>query len=326
MIAGCIGLCLAGVAWLRSGPSRVLTVATGTRMLSVSGGTLYWLGRTCSIWRTTLTGVPETTEPLEPVLLLRGCPPDDPRVDGDVIYQPSSLGHVTRFSPTRRSVVLERRMLFALALDAKYLYAGNCGEADNCEIERLRAEDYPGGPTLMQAGIHSLANIEVDEKEIFWVDLGHKKPICANEVIGDSDKVEYRCRDPVPPRLMAADKNEPRATERAVLTDFDGRRPLLGARHVYWLGAGGVHRVPKAGGDNQLVLPTRELSGFAAAGSEVFFAADGGIFRARDGGAVEPLQRTANAPHGVAVDADFVYWIDADSDAPDRNAIFRRHR
>jgi hypothetical protein len=118
-------------------------------------------------------------------------------------------------------------MLFALALDAKYLYAGNCGEADNCEIERLRAEDYPGGPTLMQAGIHSLANIEVDEKEIFWVDLGHKKPICANEVIGDSDKVEYRCRDPVPPRLMAADKNEPRATARAAFTAFRRRAATI---------------------------------------------------------------------------------------------------
>ncbi len=102
----------------------------------------------------------------------------------------------------------------------------------------------------MQAGIHALANMEVDQNEIFWVDRGLRKPICANETNVDTNVVEYHCHDPVPPRLMAAKKDEPRATERVVLTDFDGRRPLLGARHVYWLGAGGVHRVPKAGGDN----------------------------------------------------------------------------
>ncbi len=306
LIAGGIGLCVVAgaVRWLRSGPSRVLTVAAGTRLLTVSRGTLYWLGRTCSIWRADLDGGRAMTEPLEPALLLDECPPDDPRVDGAVIYQPASIGHVTRFSPRRRAVILERNLLYALALDSKYIYVGNCTEADNCEIERLPADDYPGDPTLMQAGIHALTNMDVDEKEIFWVDRGRQR------------------NGSVPPRLMAADKKEPRAVERVVLTDFDGRRPLLGARHVYWLGQGGVHRVPKAGGENVLVLPTRVLSGFAADGDDVYFGANGGLFHAREGEAPRSLQRTELPPRGVAVDADFVYWIDD----RDGNAIFRRRR
>jgi len=317
------GLCFViGVAWwLRSGPSPVLAVAPGTRLLAMSHGRLYWLERTCTLWRAEIDDGRVTAEPLEPILRRRECTPDDPRFDSDVIYELSGLGQLVRDSPRQRSTVLERNLLYALALDSRYLYAGNCAQADNCQIERLPAEDNPGDPLLIQAGIHALANIEVDQTEIFWVDRGRHKPICGNETIGDSNVVEYRCHDPVPPRLMAAKKDEPRATERVVLTDFDGRRPLLGARHVYWLGAGGVHRVAKAGGASQLVLPTRALSGFAADGNDVFFAADGGIFRARDGEAVRPLHRTAGPPRGLAVDADFVYWIDTD-----RNALVRQRR
>ena len=82
-----------------------------------------------------------------------------------------------------------------------------------------------------------------------------------------------------------------------------------------------MHRVPKAGGENELVLPTHTLSGFAADGDDVYLGADGGVFHARDGDALEPLQRTDSPPRGVAVDADFVYWIDGD-----RNAVYRRRR
>jgi hypothetical protein len=299
----------------------VLAVAPGTRLLTVSRGTLYWLGRTCSIWRADVDAGRVTTEPLEPVLTVGACPPDDPRVDGDVIYELSGVGQVTRHSPQKRASVLQRRLLYALALDAKYLYAGNCAQVDNCQVERMPAEDDPGEPILMQAGIHALANMAVDEREIFWVDRGLRKPICGNETNPDTNVVEYRCHDPAPPRLMSAKKDERRATERVVLRDFDGRRPFLGARHVYWLGEGGVHRVPKAGGASVLVLPTHALSGFAADGNEVFFAADGGIFRARDGESPNPLQRTNSPPRGVAADADFVYWIDGD-----RNEIVRRRR
>ena len=321
VIAGGIGLCIAGAAWLRSGPSRVLGVSVGTRLLAVSRGTLYWLGRTCSIWRTDVEGGRAANEPLEPLLQVGSCPPDDPRLDGDVIYQLTGLGQVMRHSTRQRTPMVQRRLLYALALDGKYLYAGNCAQVNNCQIERMPAEDDPGDPILMQAGIHALANMDVDGSDIFWVDRGLRKPICANETNPDTNVVEYHCHDPAPPRLMAAKKGEPRATERVVVTDFDGRRPLLGARHVYWLGAGGVHRVPKAGGANALVLPTRVLSGFAADGDDVYLGADGGIFHARDGEPPEPLQRTDSPPHGVAIDADFVYWIDGD-----RNAIYRRRR
>ncbi len=322
VMAGGIGLCvIAGAAWLRSGPSRVLNVVAGTRLLTVSRGTLYWLGRTCSVWRADLDGGRAGTEPLEPLLPGGSCPSDDPRVDGDVVYELSGLGQVTRHSARQRAAVVQRRLLYALALDAKYLYVGNCAQVNNCQIERLPAEDDPGEPILIQAGIHALANMDVDQNEIFWVDRGLRKPICANETNPDTNVVEYHCQDPAPPRLMAAKKSEPRAIERVVLTDFDGRRPLLGPRHVYWLGAGGVHRVPKAGGDNVLVLPTHTLSGFTADGDDLFFAADGGVFHARDGDAPALLQRTDSPPHGVATDADFVYWIDGD-----RNGIFRARR
>jgi hypothetical protein len=321
VIAGCIGLCLAGAAWLHSGPSRVLGVAPGTRLLTASRGTLYWLGRTCSIWRAELDDGRVASEPLEPLLPVGSCPADDARVDGDVIYQLTGLGQVVRHSAQRRAPMVQRRLLYALALDGKYVYAGNCAQANNCQIERMPAEDEPGDPILMQAGIHALANMDVDQNEIFWVDRGLRKPICANETNPDTNLVEYHCHDPAPPRLMAAKKGEARAVERMVLTDFDGRRPLLGAHHVYWLGEGGVHRVPKAGGENKLVLPTRTLSGFAADGDDVYLGADGGVFHARDGGALDPLQRTDSPPRGVAVDADFVYWIDGD-----RNAVYRRRR
>jgi len=309
------------VAWLRSGPSRVLGVAPGTRLLAVSRGTLYWLGRTCSIWRAELDGGRIASEPLEPMEPVGACPPDDPRVDGDVIYQLTGFGQVLRHSARQRAPMVQRRLLYALALDPKYLYAGNCAQVDNCEIERMPAEDDPGDPILMQAGIHALANMDVDGNEIFWVDRGRRKPLCGKETNPDTNVVEYHCHDPAPPRLMAAKKGEPRATERVVLADFDGRRPLLGARHVYWLGEGGVRRVPKAGGANTLILPTHALSGFAAAGDDVYLGADGGVFHARDGAEPERMQRTDSPPRGVTVDADFVYWIDGD-----RSAIYRRHR
>ena len=238
-----------------------------------------------------------------------------------MVYELSGLGQVTRHSARQRGAMVQRRLLYALALDAKYLYVGNCAQVNNCQIERLPAEDDPGEPILLQAGIHALANMDVDQNEIFWVDRGLRKPICGNETNPDTNVVEYRCQDPAPPRLMAAKKSEPRATERVVLTDFDGRRPLLGPRHVYWLGADGVHRVPKAGGENVLVLATHTLSGFTADGDDLFFAADSGVFHARDGEAPALLQRTDSPPHGVAADADFVYWIDGD-----RNAILRARR
>ncbi len=322
VIAGGIGLfVVVGAAWLHSGPARVLSVVAGTRLLTVSRGTLYWLGRTCSIWRADLDGGRAATEPLEPLLPGGSCPSDDPRVDGDVVYELSGLGQVMRHSARRRDPVVQRRLLYALALDAKYLYVGNCALVNNCQIERLPAEDDPGEPILMQAGIHALANMDVDRNEIFWVDRGLRKPLCGNETNPDTNVVEYHCHDPAPPRLMAAKKGEPRAIERVVLADFDGRRPLLGTRHVYWLGAGGVHRVPKAGGENKLVLPTQGLSGFTADGDDLYFAADRGIFHARDGEMPALLQRTDSPPHGVAADATFVYWIDGD-----RNGIFRTRR
>jgi hypothetical protein len=195
VIAGGIGLCLAGAAWLHSGPSRVLGVASGTRLLAVSRGTLYWLGRTCSIWRADLDGGHIGSEPLEPLLPVGSCPADDPRVDGDVIYQLTGLGQVVRHSAQQRAPMVQRRLLYALALDAKYLYAGNCAQANNCQIERMPAEDDPGDPILMQAGIHALANMDVDQNEIFWVDRGLRKPICGNETNPDTNVVEYHCQE-----------------------------------------------------------------------------------------------------------------------------------
>lgn len=296
-----VGLLL-GLWWWLGGPSRVVSVNPGTRLLGISRGTLIWHGRTCSVWQAQLEGG-HATEPLEPLLHLAECPPDDPRFDGEVVYHLSGQGRVTRDRSGRRAVMLQRSLAYALALDGRYLYVGNCALRDNCQIERLPAEDDPGDPLLMQAGILALANMEVDQKELFWIDRGRRKP------------------DPVPPRLMAASKAEPRATERVVVSDFDGRRPLLGAGYVYWLGAGGVHRVAKAGGPHRLILPARALSGFAAAGDEVYFATDDGIFRARAGGDARLYQRTASAPRGLAVDAGHLYWIDGD-----QNAIMRRRR
>ena len=135
VIAGGIGLCIAGLAWVRSDPSRVLSVASGTRLLEVSRGTLYWLGRTCSIWRADLDDGRVASEPLEPLLPVGSCPADDPRVDGDVIYQLTGLGQVVRHSERQRAPMVQRRLLYALALDAKYLYAGNCAQVNNGQIE-----------------------------------------------------------------------------------------------------------------------------------------------------------------------------------------------
>ena len=315
----CVGFVLA-VWWFLGSSSRVVAVKPGARLLGISGGTLIWHGRTCSVWQSELDGA-RAPEPLEPLLYLAECPPDDPRFAGGVVYHLSGQGRVTRNSPGHRGVMLERSLAYALALDGHELFVGNCALRDNCQIERLPAEDDPGDPLLMQAGILALANMEVDGKEIFWVDRGRHRPDCRAEGTEDQPPRPLRCKDPVPPRLMAASKREPRASERVVVSDFDGRRPLLGSGHVYWLGAGGVHRVPKAGGSNQLLLPTGALSGFAADGDDVFFAADDGIFRARDGGDARLFQRTASPPRGVAVDAGHVYWIDAD-----QNAIFRRRR
>jgi hypothetical protein len=307
--------------WWVGGSSRVVAVHPGSRLLAVSRGTLAWLGRTCSVWQAPLDGA-HAGEPLEPFLYLAECPPDDPRVDGDVVYHLSGQGRVTRNRRGRRELMVERSLAYALALDARYLYVGNCAQAGNCQIERLPAEDEPGDAMLMQAGILALSNMDVDEREIFWVDRGRRKPECRHEPgAGDSVTPALKCKDPVPPRLMAATKDEPRAVERVVLGDFDGRRPLLGAGHVYWLGAGGLHRVAKSGGANQLVLATRDVTGFAADGDQIFVAADAGIFRGRDGGDLRAFQSTASPPRGVAVDAGYVYWIDGEA-----NAVMRRRR
>jgi hypothetical protein len=315
----CVGLGLV-VWWILGGPSRVVGVHPGSRLIAVSQGTTYWLGRTCSVWRAPLDGA-HAAEPLEPLLYLAECPPDDPRIGGDVVYHLSGQGRVTRIRDGQRNVMLQRTLAYALALDARNLYVGNCALSGNCQIERVPAEDDPGDPILMQAGILALANLDVDQREIFWIDRGRRKPDCHSEAVEGQRAPAVRCKDPVPARLMAAAKDEPRAVERVVLSDFDGRRPFLGARHVYWLGAGGLHRVPKAGGANQLVLATRTVSGFAADGDEVFVAADAGIFRGRDGDALSPFQTTASPPQGVAIDAGQVYWIDADA-----NAVMRRRR
>ncbi len=304
--------------------SQVVPVQPGTRLLGVSRGTIYWLGRTCSLWQTELDGA-HAPEPLEPLLWLAECPPDDPRIVGGVVYHLSGQGKITRRAPALSHVLLERNLAYALALDPQFLYVGNCAERANCQIERLHAENDPGAPILMQAGILALANMEVDAHEIFWVDRGRRKRDCWEERVEGEEAPALHCREPVPPRLMAAAKDPPRATERVVLTNFDGRRPFLGAKHVYWLGAGGVHRTPKsgggAGGMDQLILPTRTLSGFAADGDDVFFAVDGGIFRAHDGDAPRRMHGTANPPRGVAVDGGYVYWIDGDN-----NAVIRQRR
>ena len=320
---------VAVVAWFILGlASRVVPVQPGTRLLGVSGGAIYWLGRTCSLWQTRLEGA-HAPEALEPLMWLAECPPDDPRIDGDVVYHLSGQGNVTRHAPGQRHLLLERNLAYALALDRQFLYVGNCAERANCKIERLHAEDDPGDPILLQAGILALANMEVDAHEIFWVDRGRRKPDCTEQRVEGQDAPVPHCREPVPPRLMAAPKDPPRATERVVLANFDGRRPLLGAKYVYWLGAGGVHRAPKsgaksggaAGGMDELVLPTRTLSGFAADGDDVFFAVDGGVFRAHDGDAPRRMHGTASPPRGVAVDAGYVYWIDGDD-----NAVIRQRR
>jgi hypothetical protein len=309
------------VWWFLGGSSRVVAVNPGARLLGVSRGTLTWHGRTCSVWQTQLDGA-HAAEPLEPLLYLAECPPDDPRFEGEVVYHLSGQGRVTRNVPGRRRVLLQRTLAYALALDGRYLYVGNCAQRDNCQIERLPAEDDPGDPLLMQAGILALANMEVDQKELFWIDRGRRKPDCHRDIGEGLEVGGTGCADPVPPRLMAASKAEPRATERVVVNDFDGRRPLLGAGHVYWMGADGVHRVAKTGGPHRLLFPARTLSGFAADGDEVFFASDAGIFRARDGdGDARLFQRTSSPPRGVAVDAGHVYWIDGDD-----NAVVRRRR
>ena len=309
------------VAWFILGlASRVVPVQPGTRLLGVSGGAIYWLGRTCSLWQTRLEGA-HAPEALEPLMWLAECPPDDPRIDGDVVYHLSGQGSVTRHASGQRHLLLERRLAYALALDRQFLYVGNCAERGNCQIERLPAEDDPGDPILMQAGILALANMEVDAHEIFWVDRGRRKPDCAQERVVGQEAPAPHCREPVPPRLMAAAKDPPRATERVVLANFDGRRPLLGAKHVYWLGAGGVHRTPKAGGTDELVIPTRTLSGFAAEGDDVFFAVDGGVFRAADGDAPRRMHGTSSPPRGLSVDGSYVYWIDGDD-----NMVMRQRR
>jgi hypothetical protein len=318
-----LGLALGLVGWWFLGSAtKVVAVSPGSRLLGVSRGILIWHSRTCSVWQAQLEGA-HAVEPLEPLLHLAECPPDDPRFDGPVVYQLSGQGKVTRnVAGHRRNVLLQRALAYALALDGRYVYVGNCAQRDNCQIERLPAEDDPGDPLLMQAGILALANMDVDQKDLFWVDRGRRKADCYREnVRADGLPGELLCHDPVAPRLMAATKGEPRATERVLVNDFDGRRPLLGAAHVYWLGAGGVHRVAKAGGAHQLLLPTRTLTGFAAEGDEVFFAADAGIYRARDGGEARLFQRTSSPPRGVAIDARDVYWIDGDD-----NAVVRRRR
>jgi hypothetical protein len=313
-----VGLGLVGW-WFLGTATKVVAVRRDSRLLGVSRGTLIWLGRACSVWQAQLEGV-HAVEPMEPLLHLGECPPDDPRFDGPVVYQLSGQGDVTRnvarsVGGHRHSLMLQRNLGYALALDGRFLYVGNCSLRNNCQIERLPAEDDPGDPLLMQAGILALANMDVDQKELFWIDRGRRKRDCSGEISGPD------CHDPVPPRLMAANKSEPRATERVVVNDFDGRRPLLGAAHVYWLGAGGVHRVAKAGGAHQLVLPTSTLSGFAADGDQVFFATDAGIFRARDGGEPRLFQRTASPARGLGAEAGHVYWIDVDDNA----VVQRRH-
>ncbi len=313
----CAGIAL--IAWrVIVGPTRVVGVQPGARLLAVSRGTISWFGRTCSVWQAQLDGR-RAVEPLEPVLPLGACPLDDPRFDGDVFYHLAGMGWITRNHLGQRRVMVERQLAFALALDGHDLYVGNCAQRENCQIERMPAEDDPGDPLLIQAGILHLANMAVDAREIFWVDRGRRKRDCSDQYYDDSDPPVLRCKEPMPPRLMAAAKGEPRASERVVLSEFDGNRPLLGARHVYWLGAGGVHRIPKEGGANQLVLPTRGLTGFAADGNDVFFAADAGIFHARDGDEVRPLQSMGKPPSGLAADSGYVYWID-----PAANAVVRR--
>lgn len=120
---------------------------------------------------------------------------------------------------------------------------------------------------------------------------------------------------------MAAPKDKPRAIERVVRTNFDGRRPFLGSRHVYWLGAGGVHLTPKAGGPDQFVLPASDLTGFASDGDEVYLATNAGIFTGRDGERPHALELTSTPPLGLGLEGRFVYWVDSRE-----QAIVRRPR
>jgi hypothetical protein len=315
-VVGCAGAMLA-IFPLR-GPSTVVPVAPGMRLLGLSRGVLTWMSPTCGVWHARLEGG-HAAEPPGPLLSLGECPADDPRFDGEVVYLLGGVGLISRHAPDGRTVLLKRSLAYALALDAGYLYVANCNYRRDCRIERLPA-DGTGRPELMQAGILALANMEVDGRELYWVDRGSPQPECeSNE--GSGSPPPGRCTPPVPPRLMAAPKNEPRAVERVVLTDFDGRRPFLGARHVYWLGAGGIHRTPKAGGADQLVLPTTTLTGFAADGDQIYLATSAGIFTARDGEPPRPLELTEAPPSGLGLDARFVYWID-----PGEGAIVRRRR
>ncbi len=84
------------------------------------------------------------TEPLEPPAARGECPPDDPRVDGDVIYELSGLGHVTRHSADQRA----RDRASATCSTRSRSTPSICTSAtarrrDNCQIERLPAEDLP---------------------------------------------------------------------------------------------------------------------------------------------------------------------------------------
>jgi hypothetical protein len=311
---------IAGTMWKACDRGRrVLPVEAGSRLLGVSGGFLYWLGPACSIWRARVEDLGKEPEP-ELLLRLGECSADDPRVDGAAVYYLGGMGGIMRTTAGERSAMLQRTLAFALAVDARYLYVGNCGLRDDCRIERVPTK-VPGEATLLQAGIHALANMEVDHDELFWIDRGRRKPDCRSDDDADGLPLPPRCKDAVPPRLMAAPKDEPRAIERVVEEGFDGRRPFLGAHHVYWLGAGGVRRAPKSGGASEVVLPTTSLTGFAADGEEIVLAADAGIFRGSDRGAVRLLQRTTAPPGGVAIDATHIYWIDGVE-----NVVLRKRR
>jgi hypothetical protein len=160
------------VRLLLSSPPVVVSVSEGASLLGCSKDRLYWLDERCGVWRTSV-GAGAGSEPGQWVLLQGECPPDDPRFDGGILYHLAGHGTLDRYDQKGRTVLLERALSYAIALDDRFVYLGSCGRRRDCRIERVPVKG--GEPTLMQAGILALANMDVDDTQLFWVDRGRER-------------------------------------------------------------------------------------------------------------------------------------------------------
>jgi sugar lactone lactonase YvrE len=201
-------------------------------------------------------------------------------VDDDTIKRAGLTGGAPETVASQQSVPS------GIASDAAGVYWLNYGDGS---VMRLGASQTP---ELVANGPRNGLAVASDGATLFWITEGNFGLLASAPETGAAGATTLQ-RDLFSPRDVAVD-----------------------ATHVYFTlnGAGEIHRTPKGGGNNELLIPNQnDPIGIAVFGDQVYWCNRGsGSVRSLPiigGTSSTALATGQDRPFAVAVDASGVYWV-----------------